>query len=149
MKEARKKCLADVACRCVRELSKDTKRIFVIATLLAPGYKHYAFRSEAERRLAETALRNEWQHWKGAQKESTSVLNRAKHPKRPQDFFDDSDDDVGQALAITDELDLYLSLAQQRKDMCVPAWWRNFRLAAPPLAERKRQFLGSLPVQQV
>ena len=62
MKEARKKYLADLARRWVTELSTDTKRLLVIATLLHLRYQHYAFRSEGEQRWAETALRNEWQH---------------------------------------------------------------------------------------
>ena len=59
VKEARKKYLADPTRRWVTELSKDTKRLLVIATRFDPRYKHYAFHSEAEQRWAETALRNE------------------------------------------------------------------------------------------
>jgi hypothetical protein len=38
-------------------------------------------------------------------------------------------------------LDLYLSLAQEHKDICILAWWCNFQLSAPRLAEMARQFL--------
>ena len=62
VKEAGKKYLADLRRRWEKELSTDTKRLFVIVTLFDPRYKHYAFRSEGERRWAETALRNELQH---------------------------------------------------------------------------------------
>ena len=99
VKEALKKYLADLTRRWVTELSTDTKRLLLIATLLDPRYKHYAFRSEGERRWAETALRIEWQHWKVAQNESTNVLNQGNQPKRPRDFLDDSDDDKEQAPA--------------------------------------------------
>ena len=84
MKEACKKYLANLTRRWVTELSMDTKRL--LATILDPRYEHYAFRSEAERRWTETALRNEWQHWKGSQNEST--LNQGIQPKRPRDFLD-------------------------------------------------------------
>ena len=143
VKGARKKYLEDLTRRWVTELSTDTKRLLVIATLLDPRYKHYAFCSEGERRWAETALRNEWQHWKVAQHESTNMLNQGNQPKRPGDFLDDSDDDEEQAPATTDELDLYLSLAQERKTICVLACWRTFWLSAPRLAEMARQFLAT------
>ena len=141
MKGAQRKYLIDLIYRWVKELSTYTKRLLVIATLLHPCYNHYVCRSEAERRWAETALRNEWQHWKGTQNESTNVLNQGNQPKRPCDFPDDSDDDVKQASAKMDKLDLYLSLAQESKDICVLAWWRNFRLSAPGLAEMARHLL--------
>ena len=143
VKEAGKKYLADLTRRWVTELSTDTKRLLVMATLLHPRYKHYAFRSEGEQRWAEMALRNEWQHWKGAQNQSTNELNQDNQPKRPRDFLDDSDGDEERAPATTDELDLYLSLAQERKDICVLAWWRNFRLSAPRVAGMARQFLAT------
>ena len=143
VKEARKKHLADVTRRWVTELSTDTKRLLLIATLFDPRYKHYAFRSEGKRQWAEAALRNEWQHWKGAQNQSRNVLNQGNQPKRPRDFPDDSDDDEEQSPATTDELDLYLSLSQERKDICVLASWRNFRLSAPRLAEMARQLLAT------
>ena len=115
----------------------------MVATFVDPRYKHYTFRSEGERRWAETAPRNEWQHWEGDQNQSTNALNQGNQQKRPRDFLDDSDDDKEQSPATTDELDLYLSLAQERKDICVLAWWRNFRLSAPRLAEMARQFLAT------
>ena len=143
MREAPKKYVADLARRWVMGLSTDTKPLIVIATLLDPRYKHYTFRSEGEQRWAETALRNEWQHWKVAQNESTTVLQRGNQPKRPHDFLDDSDDDEEHAPATTDELDLYLSLAHERKTSCVLAWWCNLRLSPPRLAESARQFLAT------
>ena len=115
----------------------------MIATFLDSRYKHYAFRSERGRQWAKTALRNERQHWKITQNETTHVLNQGNQPKRPRDFFDDSDDDKEQALATTDELDLYLSLAPEGKIICVLAWWRNFRLSAPKLAQLARHFLAT------
>ena len=108
VKEARNTYIADLTRRWVTELSTDTKRLRVIATFLDPRYKHYTFDSEGDRRWAETALRNEWQHWNVARNESTSVLNQGNQPKRPSDFLYDSDDDEEQAPATTDELDLYL-----------------------------------------
>ena len=143
MKEARKKYLADLTCRWVTEPSTDTKRLLIIATLLDTRYKHYDLRSEARWRLAQTALRSEWQYWKGAQNESTNLSNQGNQPKRPRDFLDDCDDDVGQAPAKTDELDLCLSLVQGRKDICVLAWWRSFRLSSPRLVEMARRFLAT------
>ena len=107
VKEARNKCLADLTQRWVRELSTDTKRFLVIATLLDQRYKPYAFHSEAERRWAEAAPRNEWQCWKGAKNESRNLLSQGNQLKRPCDFCDDSDDDEEQAVATTDEFNLY------------------------------------------
>ena len=71
------------------------------------------------------------------------MLNQGNQPKRQRDSLDDSDDDEERAPATTDELDLYLSLAQELKTICVLAWWRNFRLSAPRLAEMARQFLAT------
>ena len=105
MKEARKKYLADLTRRWVTELSIDTKRLLVIATPLDQLSKHYAFRSDGERQWAEAALCNEWQLLKGAQNQSTNVLNQGNQPKRPRDLLDDSDDDKEQSPAITDKLD--------------------------------------------
>ena len=71
------------------------------------------------------------------------MLNQGNQTKRPRDFLDDSDDDQEQTPATTDRLDLYLSLAQERKTICVLAWWRNFRLSAPRPAKIARQFLAT------
>ena len=38
---------------------------------------------------------------------------------------------------------LWSQESQERKDICVLAWWRNFRLSAPRLAEMARQFLAT------
>ena len=71
------------------------------------------------------------------------MLNQGNQPKRPPDLLDDSDDAEDQAPATTDELDLYLSLAQEDKTICVLAWWRNSRLSDPRLAEMALQFLAT------
>ena len=97
MKEARKQYLTDLTCPWVTELSTNTKRLLnLIAALLDPRYKHCVLRSEAEWRRAETALRNNWQHCKEAQNESSNVLNQGYQPKRPRDLLVDSDGDVEQ-----------------------------------------------------
>ena len=36
-----------------------------------------------------------------------------------------------------------LQQTQERKDICVLAWWRNLPLSAPRLAEMARQFLAT------
>ena len=56
LKEARKKYVAKLTCRSVTDLSTDTKRLLVIATVLDPPYQHCTFRSEVERRWPEVAL---------------------------------------------------------------------------------------------
>ena len=106
-------------------------------------YKPFTFRSEAERRGAEAAPRDEWQHWKGALNESTTVLNQGNQSQRPRDFLDDSDGDKEETPATTDEVDFYFSLAQEIKDIYVLDCWRNFRLLAPRVAEMARQFLAT------
>ena len=71
------------------------------------------------------------------------MLNQGNQPNRPRDLLDDSDDDEEQSPATTEDLDLYLSLAQECKDICVLACWRTFRLSDPRLAEMARQFLAT------
>ena len=78
--------------------------------------------------------------------ERTKYVTRARQgnlPRRARDFLDDSHDNVEQAPATTDNLDLYLTLAEDRKDICVLPCWRNLQLSAPRVAEMACQCLAT------
>ena len=56
----------------------------------------------------------------------------------PRDFLEDSNDGIEVQTAATYKLDICLSLASERKDICASAGWRHFRLYAPRLAKTAR-----------